>query len=121
MPRRTTARKKDLFLDGLERGLRVDEAAKHAGVTRGTPYQWARDDDQFNRAWTTARELRQDMLLDAATDNALEGSEFMQRFLINRRDRQLASHQEETIGEILIIPADSVDDSGEVHDFMTLE
>ena len=121
MPRPSTRRKKERFLDGLERDMSIADAARHAKVSRGTPYQWAREDDAFNRAWTAARELRGDMILDAATDNALEGSEFMQRFLINRRDRQVASQQEETVGEIMIISPDSVDDDGVVHDFITLE
>jgi len=121
MPRRSTARKKERFLDGLERDMTVREAAAHAGVTRGTPYQWAREDDDFNRAWTAAREMRLDMLVDVATDDAMEGDRYLLRYLIDREDRRRAGTQAPTIGEIVIIDGAAIDEDGEVHDFISLE
>ncbi len=121
MPRATTKTKKAKFLDGIERDMRVADAARHAKVTRGTPYAWAREDEGFNRAWNVARDSRQDMLVDEATDNALEGDGTMIRFLIERNDRRDASRQEPTIGEIVILGPQDIDASSETQAFLTLE
>lgn len=121
MPRRTTDTKKKKFLDAQERALSVGDSARHAGVSRGTPYQWENDDEKFNQAWAKVREIRLEMLDDTAMDQALEGDGFMLRFLINRYDRQKANQAVETIGEIMIIPAGEPTSEDGPHEFVTLE
>ena len=120
MPRRTTAKKKELFLEAQERAVSVLESAKHAGVSRGTPYEWEQSDEQFNSHWSRVQVIRKEMVEDSAYDNALEGDSFMQRFLINREDRRAAKEPIETIGEIMIIEPSSGEPDGP-HEFVTLE
>lgn len=125
MPRRNTDKKKSRFLQAILRNRNVREATEYAGVDRTTPYTWENDDPQFAKAWAKTREIRLRQLTDTAVDLALEGSEFMLRFLINRYDKKSATEETATIGEIAILsaeaPSDELSDDSPIADFITIE
>ena len=108
-----TARNKRQFLDAIARGYTVTDAAEAASVVRSTPYQWERDDGAFSRDWAFVRESRFRQWIDTASDLAVNGSETMLRFLINRQDRQeLAADKNSVkpITEVIISTEDATSD-----------
>jgi len=125
MPRRNTDQKKKRFLHGIERDMSVTDATQYAGVDRTTPYTWEDSDPSFARDWAKVRDMKPRMLIDTAQDLAMEGSEFMLRFLINRYDKQAANQETASIGEISILsaeaPSDELTDDSPIADFLTIE
>ena len=121
MPRRRTEQKKKAFLEAIQRGLYVTDAADHAKVDRTTPYAWEREDKTFRSDWELVRDLRPRQLTDTAMDLALEGDTDMLKFMINRFDRQSVSRERQTVAEIAIIPAKEAEDGQPSPSFITLE
>ena len=125
MPRRNTDQKKRRFLLAIERGMFVSQAAQYASVDRTTPYVWETSDPEFSQSWSRSREIRLRQLTDTAMDLALDGSEFMLRFLINRHDKRATNEEAATIGEISIqtaeAPSDELPTDSPVSDFLTFE
>jgi transposase-like protein len=116
MPTRATRNKQECFLEAIRRGATVAAAAEHAHVDRTLPYAWETNNPAFAQAWTTARETRLAQLKDTAFDLALDGSESMIRYLLNRYEH--VEDKTEKVSHIeIIIPGDDADAA---HDFITL-
>ena len=49
---------KSIFIEWLRRGLTVEKAAHLAGVSRRHAYICRDKDDQFSKAWNSARQIR---------------------------------------------------------------
>lgn len=62
------------FLDALEQGVTVREAAASAGVGRSTAYEARESDADFASAWDTAYEEGTDVLEQEAFRRAVEGT-----------------------------------------------
>lgn len=82
--RRSTVSQKRLFLDALERGSDVREAASYAGVSRATPYNWAKADLVFKAAWEKAESVASGELRRKAYEMALGGNVRMLTWLLER-------------------------------------
>jgi hypothetical protein len=54
---RQTNAKKEAFCEAIASGLRPEEAARSAGITRSTAYRWRDESPEFVAAWADA-ELR---------------------------------------------------------------
>lgn len=76
---------KELFLEGLRKGLSIHGAAKGAGVDRRTAYRWRDADKEFEEAWDDALEAGTDALEDALTRRALTISDKGAMFLLQAR------------------------------------
>ncbi len=80
---RTVEERRGAFLAALRESFTATAAAKKAGIHRGTPYTWRRDDAAFAGQWDAALAegraltgaLLEDKMLDLAlnTDNPLPG------------------------------------------------
>ena len=90
MPNRKTAKRQQHFIQALERGASISNAARCASVHRSLPYKWAKDDPAFARSWEQARDghLSLAQLIDLAFDLALQGHTSLMKFLITHYDRQ---------------------------------
>ncbi len=70
---RTLAKEK--VIEAISTGLRVSSAAKAAGISRTTIYNWKDSDPDFKKRYDEAFEASTERLEEAAYDLALRGSE----------------------------------------------
>jgi Beta-ketoacyl synthase, N-terminal domain len=73
------------MLEALARGMSPARAAKVAGVGRSTAYLWRREDPEFAQKWDDAVADGIDLLEDEVCRRALEGSDKLLMFLLERR------------------------------------
>ena len=73
-PRQVSARKRR-FLKAFRLVPNVSGAARAAGVTRGTPYRWAKEDEAFKAEWDEAEQQGIDRLEAEAFRRAHDGVE----------------------------------------------
>lgn len=103
-----------MFLEAVERGCSVVEAAAYAGVGRSTVYVWIEGGGTFGaryeRAVVVADEMRADQMMSVrnkAFEMALGGNVRLIVFLMERADREAGApasvDEEETVGEIQIL------------------
>ena len=103
---RSTERRQQRFLEAIRRGCTVAEAARHAGVARGTVYVWAARDPGFEEAWKDAEYALVVSLRNQAYDLAMGGNVRVLIWLLESQERKAASGSsstEERIGQIEII------------------
>lgn len=79
-----TAERKAAFLEGIHRGMTVQDAADYAQVHRTTPYVWEKRDQQFAETWRNIKTHRLQQLVDTAYDLALKGDVRLIKWLITR-------------------------------------
>jgi hypothetical protein len=103
----STRRQKDRFIEAIERGMTVTDAAKYAGVGRTTPYRWQQEDPVFRRNWENVRLGRLQRLVDTAYDMALEGNVQLIKWLISRYEKTTQT-QENQPAQLCIIHVPSV-------------
>lgn len=86
---RNTAQRQKAFLDAVERGASVSDAAKHAGVARSTVYEWAAGEDGagFKERWELAESKLVRQLRNRAFEVAMEGNTRMLIFLLQHYDK----------------------------------
>ena len=113
--------RKRRFLQGIERGLTVVDAAEYAGWTdRTSPYKAAQTDPEFAAEWEHARQLRLSILRDTTWDRVMSGDtngptvsliKFLwERFEREERNRE-AQRGQAQIGRIEIIMPGEADGS----------
>ncbi len=73
---------KERFLVAHQLGASVTDAAKAAGVNRGTLYRWRDTDPVFAEAWRVARDKLVDGLEIEACIRAVEGNDRLLMFLL---------------------------------------
>ena len=73
------------MLEALARGMSPARAGRTAGVGRSTVYLWRREDPEFAQKWDDAVADGIDLLEDEARRRALEGSDKLLMFLLERR------------------------------------
>lgn len=122
MANSSTVRKKRLFLEAVERGSSVTEAAAYADVRRSTVYNWRNADSTFAGEWLEIEDALVSILKAKAWNMAKGGNVRLITFLIdlheNRGDRLRAKEaDEETAGEIQIYGVGTEEDPG--GDFIT--
>ena len=103
MANRRSLERKRRFLDALERGSSVGEAAAYAGVGRATVYRWRESDVAFGEDWDAAELVASGALRRRAYDLALGGNVRMLTFLLERADRKQGTEAGESVGAIEIV------------------
>jgi hypothetical protein len=81
-----TARRREIVLDAISRGLTVDEAAREAGIGRRTLFDWRADDEDFRRDFQLAYDAGTDVFEAEARRRAFNESDLLLIFLLKCRD-----------------------------------
>ena len=74
--------KKQAFLAAYSETGNVREAARAAGIDRGTHYDWLRKDPEYVTAFAHAQEDAADTLEAVARNRAIQGSDLLTIFLL---------------------------------------
>ena len=82
MATRANDQQKERFLEAHANGATVCDAARSAGVHRGTVYKWRERDPDFALAWREARDKFVQELEMEAYKRAIEGSDRLLIFLL---------------------------------------
>lgn len=70
-----TDRAREKFLETLAQTCNVSEAAREAGFSRRTAYEWRDDDENFAAEWKVAEDEAADKLEREAWRRAVEGTD----------------------------------------------
>jgi hypothetical protein len=84
-PKRLRGNWKPRFLAALAETSLVTEAAKRAGVSRGSAYRARQEDEDFALAWADVEEAGTEQLEKIAVKRASEGSDVLLIFLLKSR------------------------------------
>ena len=77
---RTAAQRR--FLTAQQQGASTREAARIAGVCRGTFFRWRNEDPEFAQAWRESRDNSMEDLEIQAYKRAIEGNDRLLMFLL---------------------------------------
>ena len=77
---RTAAQRR--FLTAQQQGASTREAARIAGVCRGTIYRWRNEDPEFAQAWRESRDNTMEDLEIQAYKRAIDGNDRLLMFLL---------------------------------------
>ncbi|MFB3432003.1 MAG: hypothetical protein ABL309_13885 [Phycisphaerales bacterium] len=62
------------FLSAFRAGVKITNAARIAGISRTTAYQWMRDDERFSQAFQRVKQERVDEAIEEAYRRAVKGT-----------------------------------------------
>lgn len=103
MSNRRSEGKRRRFLEALERGSSVSEAASYAGLARATVYLWRERDAGFAEDWDAAELRALGDLRRKAYELAMGGNTRLLVWLIERGDHREGERDGEVVGEIQIV------------------
>lgn len=107
-PRRTPSQIADAkakFIEALDAGATIDEAARAADLDPATPYVWRKVDEQFREEWEESvmrgvRKVERKLLVYAADDLTQPGAVTSAIFMLKSRLREVYGEKVETITTI---------------------
>lgn len=94
-----TLEKADKAIDALAAGKTAAGAARAAGVTRMTLFNWKDAHPSFARRWDEANETVTDSIEATATEKALGGDTALLIFMLKTRRRSVYQERVEHTGE----------------------
>jgi hypothetical protein len=93
-----TAKRREIVLDAISRGLTVAEAAAQAGISRRAVFDWKEADAEFARDYEQAYAAGTDCYEAEARRRAFDESDALLIFLLKARDPQKFARRLVAIG-----------------------